>query len=740
MKFQSTKLKSTSKVLAPFFLSLLCGSLYALGFPIKGGYHLPFLSWLGIFLFFFFFLFSKKNFPSLKRGMILVLFFSIGMNLAGYYWLSYTLSEFGGLFFPWNVLLAQFFALIVLPHFFVFWAMAFYLFKLTFFLRPLVLSGLFVLCEMFVPQQFPGHLGHTFLAFSPYIKPATWFGHEFYSFLLIFTFFSWFIPCSRFYRFTSSFLVFITGFLSVLFPLTKYPLEDKTNNSHTKTLAVRFVQPNIGHIFKIEAERGHQEALEIIQETLISLSTRPWKLEENFPKLLLWPETAHPNVETFSVEEWRQNTEGVFLSNTPHKAFVETRKQLESQTLPVKSYLLTGNYRMANNETYSDEMYNSSILLSPEGKVVNFYDKKKLLPFGEGLPILGNFQQVRNFFTQISFFTPGTRFPFFEIKEQESIQGTTETFSFITAICYEILFPLFIREYLNSSPQQIYPDFIVNLTNDSWYGHSSEPYQHLYLGHWRAIEFQLPILRSTNTGITGILYPDGTTSSLLPYETKNTLDVLLTVPKNSKPTLYSIWGPWGLIGFWSLLALVLFLFHKAKRHLFLFFGFFSLFIFNNCSYYDEFKGLSEEPEIPTQVYSYPFNNTWTAISEIMKKYDLAIQNQETGTMKTEWIDNTLELNFADSFGSSDAIKSAKFRLTVQVSKGHKGAKEVSKVSVFKQQIIEKDFLQGNKLIPSDLILEKVILYRLERLLQLDAKIRKLDQLKISKERERLLEN
>ena len=118
-------------------------------------------------------------------------------------------------------------------------------------------------------------------------------------------------------------------------------------------------------------------------------------------------------------------------------------------------------------------------------------------------------------------------------------------------ICYEILFSSFVRDYLNAVAEP--PYFMINLTNDSWYGDTAEPYQHLFLAKWRSLEFGLPILRMTNTGITSVLYPDGSESQrLLPF-TKGNLDIKLVMQPRS-PTLYQRVGIAGII----LISFVLF--------------------------------------------------------------------------------------------------------------------------------------------------------------------------------------
>lgn len=153
----------------------------------------------------------------------------------------------------------------------------------------------------------------------------------------------------------------------------------------------------------------------------------------------------------------------------------------------------------------------------------------------------------------------------------------------------------------------------------------------------------------------------------------------------------------------------------------------------SCSY-EQFNEVTQEFEIPSEVFKSDFNQSWQAILQIMKRYDIAQQNQEAGVIKTRWMDNTREVNFANSFSKSDQIKSARFRFTINVIKGFRAAREVTKVTIFKRQMIEQDFLQGWKEVRSDGILEKTILYRITQLIKIDNKLKEID---LAKEREQL---
>jgi hypothetical protein len=153
-----------------------------------------------------------------------------------------------------------------------------------------------------------------------------------------------------------------------------------------------------------------------------------------------------------------------------------------------------------------------------------------------------------------------------------------------------------------------------------------------------------------------------------------------------------------------------------------------------CASYEKFRQVTEELEMPSKIFKADFNQTWQAVIQVMKKYDIAQQNQEAGYIKTRWMDNTMEVNFTDSFGSNDAVKSARFKLVVNVVKGYRSSSEVSKVTIYKRQLVEQDFLQGWKEITTDGTQEQTLLYRIGRLIDTDNKLKEIDK---AREKEQL---
>jgi hypothetical protein len=155
----------------------------------------------------------------------------------------------------------------------------------------------------------------------------------------------------------------------------------------------------------------------------------------------------------------------------------------------------------------------------------------------------------------------------------------------------------------------------------------------------------------------------------------------------------------------------------------------SFIYFWSCSSYEKFKFISEEQEIPTQIFNASYHQTWQALLQVMQKFELGHKNQESGVIITQWIDNTTELNFADAFGNSDSVKSAKFKIIINAVKGIRSTREITKITIYKRQLVEQDFLQGWKEIPSDTIQEKTLLYRIRRLIEVDNKLKELEKKK-----------
>lgn len=495
--------------LLDLFLSLLAGALYALAYPsfLGGGWFPLVLIALPIFLW-------KLESAGTKKSLLIVLCFNLGLNMTGYYWIPHTLREFGQLPYAVSILLGAAFCLILQPHWWV------YVIWKKF--RPrwqwdkesmiLLTALMMTLLERFVPQQFPSFVGSPWLHLAPYLGLTPYFG------VVIFSFITYWLALEVVEQLQSKKLRPQVWIVLLIFVVINGILELKKPEAKNH-LSVRVVQANIGNFLKLSSETGDFGSTQSVAELYDRLSTR----ENGFkPELIIWPETAYPN--SFYGKETQ--VESVFNSIMQRTG----------------SEILIGGYDQDTSRPTMDlieSVFNASILMG-EGRVRSMYHKNILIPFGETLPFGPLNRQIVSIVPAISLFARGQGTPVMETKTG---------YRFVTPICYEILESNYMRSLLN---QWNGNHFIVNHTNDSWYGDTAEPHQHLFLSKWRALEFGLPIIRSTNTGISSVIYPDGSESRRLKVNEVDILDekVNLSTPA---PTVYQTYGAFPFMLLFALL-------------------------------------------------------------------------------------------------------------------------------------------------------------------------------------------
>lgn len=511
-----------------FLLSFISGALYALAFPLFNGMTLWIAPLLVITSFFLFNLCLEKHL-SLKFQLIIGLLYSLGFYSVGFYWIPHLLNEFGGLIFPFNVSLGLLFSLIIIPQVYL------YIYIKRKYDQLYFLAFLYTLLEIYIPQEFPAHLGHSFLALSPISKlpMANIFGSGFYTFIVT----SWGLYFLQvLIKKTKRIPYLAINILLTILGLISFQESSKITSSHH--LKIRIVQPNIGNFIKIDSERGNSQSMKQVYERYIKLST------ENLPPntdLIIWPETAYPQL----LSSTHLNLRG------PEK-FPETLKIIIEKT---QSELFIGGYDFnfsARDNLDFEGQFNTAFHFSKSLILKNVYHKMHLIPFGEGLPFGPLNQPLSKIIPNIAFFAKGVKATDFSLPTG---------LHFTSAICYEILFPDLIRQTLNEVETE--PDFLINLTNDSWYGNTAEPFQHLFLAKWRAKEFNLPIIRSTNTGISTVIMPDDTNQKQLGIGIENYQDYSLDIAKRQK-TFFQEYGQWPLILLGILLTLIEFIVLKKN--------------------------------------------------------------------------------------------------------------------------------------------------------------------------------
>jgi apolipoprotein N-acyltransferase len=263
--------------------------------------------------------------------------------------------------------------------------------------------------------------------------------------------------------------------------------------AHTPTRLVdgvhlRIMQPNLQ-----QDVRFNYAAKREVMDRYVALSARQGL---DHVTHLIWPESPFP-----------------FFLTREADALAQIAQLLPEQTL-----LLTGAIRLAdpNNPTESG-VYNSIYVIDHAGSIRTVYDKVHLVPFGEYLPFGDILERIglQTLTEQRGGFLAGDRHRLIAMPGAPSI---------LPLICYEIIFP----GELASADER--PGWIVNVTNDGWFGISSGPYQHLQQSRITAIEEGVPVARAANTGISAIIDPTGRMLASLPLGSEGVLDAPLPRP------------------------------------------------------------------------------------------------------------------------------------------------------------------------------------------------------------------
>jgi apolipoprotein N-acyltransferase len=176
--------------------------------------------------------------------------------------------------------------------------------------------------------------------------------------------------------------------------------------------------------------------------------------------------------------------------------------------------------------------YNSAVLEDGTGRIAGTYDKMVLVPFGEYIPFGDTFPWLYSWSPYSGRFWRG------ENSEPLRLNGHALSVN----ICYEDIFPEHVRMLMQGGRNNRIPEAMFNLTNDSWYGNTIEPMEHLVLASFRSIEHRRTLIRSTNTGISAIVDPVGRISHRTVQWTKASLAG--RIPLMQGRTVYAVLGDW----------------------------------------------------------------------------------------------------------------------------------------------------------------------------------------------------
>ena len=245
-----------------------------------------------------------------------------------------------------------------------------------------------------------------------------------------------------------------------------YQLYHVPRSAHGTPIRISVIQGNIPQELKWQP-MSHR----FILDSYISLSKEAAK---DKPDLIIWPEASSPGF--LGQDNW------IFENIFGAAKYLDINLLLGTVTFQDNNY------------------FNSAILVDNNGKVVERYDKIHLVPFGEYIPLKKMFVFLETA-VPIGDFVAGKEYTLFSLDSRLEARDPRK---FAVLICFEDIFPELSRQFVKKGA-----DFLVNITNDAWFGKTSSPYQHLSASVFRAVENRVFLMRAANTGISGFINPVG---------------------------------------------------------------------------------------------------------------------------------------------------------------------------------------------------------------------------------------
>lgn len=283
------------------------------------------------------------------------------------------------------------------------------------------------------------------------------------------------------------------------------------------TLKAALIQPSIPQTMIWDPAEGPKRFKELLALSEAALT--------NKPALLVWPEAAVPSLLRWDTNQY----DGMTM-------FESVQRLARSHGV----WIVLGADDLEPNAAAPGGalFYNSSLLISPSGELTGAYRKQRLVMFGEYVPLARWLPFLRQFTGIGSDFTPGTGPAPFRLGA-----GGAKT---AVLICFEDIFPHFVRASLEDDT-----DFLLNLTNNGWFGESAAQWQHAATAVFRAVENGLPLVRCANNGLTCLVDAQGRMQEVFFPGTQDIYGVgfkLVEVPLRTEAagakTLYRRHGDW----------------------------------------------------------------------------------------------------------------------------------------------------------------------------------------------------
>ncbi len=261
-------------------------------------------------------------------------------------------------------------------------------------------------------------------------------------------------------------------------------------------MTVRLVQPNAP-----QRQKWDPDMIPMFFERQLAYTAAAPETGGPTPDVVIWPETSIPYLLEYADPALRQVAEAAG-----------------------DAQVILGLQRRERDGRW----YNMLAVLSPDGEVQARYDKHHLVPFGEYMPLMSVFARM-GVFGLAANETGG-----YSAGPGPAVLDLGAAGRILPLICYEAIFPNDIAR----APERA--DWIVQITNDAWFGQVSGPYQHLAMAQLRAVEQGVPLVRAANTGVSAAFDPYGRALGTVPLGEAGFVDVPLAAAL--RPTPYARWG------------------------------------------------------------------------------------------------------------------------------------------------------------------------------------------------------
>ena len=481
------------KIYLEFLFLIILGAITSLSLP---PYNLLFINFI-TFSLFFIFIFQKKKKKNNNKSFFYGWFFGFGYFLTNLYWITISLT------FDINFKFLIPVAIILIPAFLaIFYGLAIYFFFLINIKKPL--------CNLLLFSLFLGVIeflrGNIFTGFPWNLIVYSFSNNlEIIQIISIIGTYAFNILCISFFTSPAILIIrenrkeIILCIFLILSPIILHIIGSSKIKSFQSLDLIKndYIIRAVGSKIELNRFYGNTETLPVIDE-LIELS----KPDLDAKMLFLWPEGIIPNTNQLELKEFKFLFHGRFNKN----------------------HLLG-----IGINSFENKFYNSFSFYNHELELVSAYYKVNLVPFGEFLPFERILRNVglKSLTNNYQSFSSG------DIRKIIKINENDFDIKILPLICYEIIYSGKIFENSNF-------DYIINISEDGWFGDSIGPHQHFTHSIFRAIESGKYLIRSANNGITAIINPTGAVEKKIPLGNSGYID--FSEKRVSNTTLFSQFG------------------------------------------------------------------------------------------------------------------------------------------------------------------------------------------------------